>query len=365
MEFCASKASPHGQNWRTLLSGSLTDAEQLVRTFSSIHKGTIEQVIKTYPMRINPYYLSLIRRQGDPIWLQCVPDPREIREGHGEVDPLDDDKFSPLPGLIHKYPDRVVLLVTRRCAVLCRFCNRKAGFLKRPLPRPASLVGPWVRYIKANPQVRDVILSGGDPLLLSNSELHGILNAIRSIPSVEIIRIGTRVPCTLPPRVTPQLCRLLSGFHPLYIVTHFNHPWELTAEAQRACNALADAGIPLGCQTVLLKGVNDDPQVLRALFQGLLRLRVRPYYLFHLDSVSGALHFKTRIEDDMEILRSLIGHVSGLGIPHYALDLPAGGGKVFLWPSCIRGRSGGRLEVVDFRGQCHLFPLRPDDPFMT
>jgi lysine 2,3-aminomutase len=318
----------HRQPWEEILSQSITTAHELS---SSLHanEAEVREVIARYPMRINPYYLRLIREKGDPLYRQAVPSLREIASQEGYEDPLDEESLSPFPGLTHKYPDRVLFLVSGRCAVYCRFCNRK-----RKVGKPAMVTSETVReglaYIRKTPRVRDVLLSGGDPLLLPDRELHRILESLRLIPHVEIIRIGSRVPCTLPQRITPELVNMLRGFHPLYLNTHFNHPDEITEEASLACMRLADAGIPVGCQTVLLKGVNDDPTLMASLMKKLLFIRVRPYYLFQADLAKGTSHFWTTVDKGLSVISSLRRHCSGLCVPHYAIDLPGGGGKVLL-----------------------------------
>jgi len=316
------------QPWEEILSRSITSGRGPA-SLLEIDEEEAEKVIARYPMRINPYYLGLIKEKGDPFWLQAVPDIREITDQDGFEDPLDEEGLSPVPGLTHKYPDRVLFLVSGRCAMYCRFCNRK-----RKVGSPSMVTRESIRegiaYIRKTPQVRDVLLSGGDPLLLSDRELFRILSELRPISHVEIIRIGTRVPCTLPQRITPALANMLRGFHPLYINTHFNHPDEVTAEAGLACGRLSDAGIPIGCQTVLLKGVNDDPEVMASLMRKLLSIRVRPYYLFQADLARGTSHFWTGVKKGLDIITHLRKHCSGLCVPHYAIDLPGGGGKVVL-----------------------------------
>jgi lysine 2,3-aminomutase len=314
------------QPWEELLSRSITTAGEISSVVDA-NEAEVQEVAARYPMRINPYYLQLIREKGDPIYNQAVPCTQEISVQEGYEDPLDEEGLSPVPGLTHKYPDRVLFLVSGRCAMYCRFCNRK-----RKVGKPAMVTKESIRegisYIRKTPGVRDVLLSGGDPLLLSDGELYRILNDLRPIAHVEIIRIGTRVPCTLPQRITPELVNMLRGFHPLYINTHFNHPDEITAEASLACARLCDAGIPVGCQTVILKGVNDNPGIMVSLMKKLLSIRVRPYYLFQADLAQGTSHFWTPVEKGLQIITHLRTRCSGLCVPHYAIDLPGGGGKV-------------------------------------
>ena len=316
--------------WKELLSKSVTTIEDLGSHFE-ISEAGVGEVLSHYPMRINPYYLALIKKERDALYNQAVPDLREITDTGGYEDPLNEEGLSPVPGLTHRYPDRVLFLVSGECAMYCRFCNRKRK-VGRSLVVTEEMIREGLSYIKRTPKVRDVLLSGGDPLLLPDRKLHVVLSELRSISHVEIIRIGTRVPCTLPQRVTPELANLLTGFHPLYINTHFNHPREITPEAALACTRLADAGIPMGCQTVLLKGVNDDVGVMRLLMQKLLTIRVRPYYLFQADLVRGTAHFWTSIEKGLGIMERLRGHTAGLSMPQFVVDLPGGGGKVPLLP---------------------------------
>lgn len=300
--------------------------------------SAIERVVRQYPMRVNAYFLRLIREKGDPISRQCIPDPMEIYDTRGWGDPLNEEPTSPVRGLTHRYPDRVLLLISGRCPVYCRFCNRK-----RKVGHPAMVtrqtVQEGIAYIRRHREVRDVLLSGGDPLTLDDQELHEILAALRSVPHVEIVRIGTRVPCTLPQRVTPALARTLKKFHPLYISTHFNHPREITGEAVVACARLADAGIPLGCQTVLLKNVNDDPEVIKALMRRLVSIRIRPYYLFQADLARGTAHFWTPLDRGLEIMNRLQRELPGPCLPNFVVDLPGGGGKVALSPNAIADQS--------------------------
>jgi len=335
------------EKWERNLERSITSPEEL----SGLFRVTVAQladVVWRYPMRITPYYLSLITGPGDPIWRQCVPDAAELEDHCQSDDPLEEERLSPVPGLIHRYPDRVVWIVSSSCAVYCRFCMRKRGvgcYGMQPAAQDEALA-----YIAANPQIRDVILSGGDPLLLSDARLFNLLGALRKIPHVEIIRIGTRVPVTLPDRITPKLVRILKRHHPVFVNTHFNHPVEITPQSSKACALLADAGIPLGNQTVLLKGVNDDPQVMRRLMQGLLAIRVRPYYIHQMDLVKGTAHFRTPVSRGLEVLDALRGHTSGLAVPDYVIDLPGGKGKVEVASGSVK-REGSRLLITNYLGE--------------
>jgi lysine 2,3-aminomutase len=306
-------------------------------------------------MRVNPYVLSLIRTRGDPIYKQAIPDTAEITDKRGFEDPLNEEALSPVPGLTHKYPDRVLLLVSSQCAMFCRFCNRKRKVGKTSMVSKTTIT-EGIAYIKGTHEIRDVLLSGGDPLLLPDRDLHDILTRLRAIPHVEIIRIGSRVPSTLPQRVTARLTKLLQNFHPLYINTHFNHPLEITPESAAACNRLADAGVPLGCQTVLLRGVNDDWQVMKRLMQRLLTIRVRPYYLFQGDLAKGTAHFWTPLSKGRAIISRLQGHTSGLCVPQFAVDLPGGGGKIPIHGDHILKDGGDTLLCKNYKGNIYPYP---------
>jgi len=305
-------------------------------------------VAAIYPFRLTRHYFNLIRKQGDPLWLQAVPDPNELRQDTQLADPLNETGLSPVPGLIHRYPDRVVWLVSGSCAVYCRFCMRKRGV--GCSGAIATDIASSLAYIRENREIRDVILSGGDPLMLADEQLEKILSDLRTIPHVEIIRIGTRVPVTLPERITERLCSLLSRYHPLYINTHFNHPDEICSASKTACARLADAGVQLGNQTVLLKGVNDDPAVMAHLFRKLLQIRVKPYYLHQMDLVKGTSHFRTTVSQGLEIMAALRGNVSGMAVPYYVIDLPAGKGKVPLLPG-HEINPDGTLTLTTYKGE--------------
>ena len=307
-------------------------------------------VASVYPFRLSPTYAALVRQPGDPLWLQCIPDVRELEDDGQLPDPLAEASLSPVPGLIHRYPDRAVLLVSNQCPVYCRFCMRKRHVGAGEAPLSGAALEQALAYIAATPAIRDVILSGGDPLMLDDSSLRHILGRLRAIAHVAIIRIGTRVPVTLPERVTAELCVLLKRFHPLYVNTHFNHPAEITAASAHACGLLADAGIPLGNQTVLLAGVNDRVETMAELMTRLLEIRVRPYYIHQMDLVRGTAHFRTPVTKGLEIVRGLRGFVSGMAVPHYVIDLPDGKGKVALLPDDVE-REGDMLILRNYRGE--------------
>ena len=323
------------QHWHSLLSKSIEHPGDLPARFGA-DLSALKRVATVYPMRVNPYFLGLIKEKNDPLWLQAVPDERELQDTVCQEDPLDEENLSPVPNLVHKYPDRALFLVNSQCAVYCRFCTRKRKVGTAAMVVTRDTIRAGLDYLAKTPEIRDVLISGGDPLLLSDEKIDWLLAAVRRIPSIEIIRIGSRAPCTLPMRITTRLVRILKKYHPLYINTHFNHPTEITPAAAKACARLADNGIPLGCQTVLLRGVNDSPEIMKQLMHGLLRIRVRPYYLFQTDMTKGTNHFRTPVEKGQAIMRTLIGHTSGLAVPTYAVDAPGGGGKIPLTPNYIK-----------------------------
>ena len=319
------------EDWQRELQASITKPEDLARELGS-DPDAVRSLMKEYRVRITPQMLKLIKEKGDAIWKQVVPEAIEGDDLLASADPLNEDADSPVPHLVHRYPDRVLLMVTNQCPVYCRFCTRKRlvgkpGFIsKGDLERA-------VDYIKNHPEIRDVILSGGDPLLLTDDHLERVLKALRAVPHLEIIRIGSRVPGSLPSRITESLCAMVKKYHPIYMNLHFNHPDEITPEVKAACERLADAGIPLGSQTVLLKGVNDDPDVMKRLMQKLLTCRVKPYYLYQADLTQGTNHFRTTVEEGLEIIKAIQGHTSGMAVPHYVIDAPGGGGKIPLLPA--------------------------------
>jgi lysine 2,3-aminomutase len=341
------------EQWQKSLAKSVNSLEWLAERFG-IDPKPLEPVVERYPMRITPYYVGLISHIGDPIWRQCVPDPRELEDSHS-INSYNEAELSPVPGLIHRYPDRVVLLVSSACPTFCRFCMRKGWIRDKRGINLKESVDEAIQYIEKKPVIRDVILSGGDPLLLSDESLEDILNKLRRIPHLEIIRIGSRAPVTLPDRITLKLCRMLKRYHPLYVITHFNHPSEITLQSSKACIHLVDAGIPVGNQTVLLKGVNDDPPVMKKLMQRLLTIRVKPYYIHHTDLVRGTSHFRTSVEQGKKIMASLRGHTSGMATPYYVIDLPKGKGKVPILPDDVK-RSGKVLYLRNYRGEIIEYP---------
>lgn len=346
--------------WQKMIRDSIHSVDQLVEKFN-LDKRVAEKLDRFFQARINPYYLSLIRYPGDPIWLQCVPDENELIDIDAPEDPLGEDSMSPVPNITHRYPDRVLFLTTSQCGMYCRFCTRKRKVGDSSKISMRGLESAF-KYIEEHKEIRDVILSGGDPLMLTDTMLEKILQRLRSIPHVEIIRLGTRMPVVLPHRITPRLVKMLKKYHPIYVNTHFNHPWEITPESRRACELLADAGIPVGNQTVLMKGVNDDPEVIKELFRKLLLIRVRPYYLYQADLTKGANHFRTPVKVGLEIMDKLRGHTSGLAVPYYVIDAPGGGGKIPLLPQYILYQDDEKLILRNYKYETFVYPdVKPEE----
>jgi lysine 2,3-aminomutase len=315
---------------------------------------------------VTPSYFSLIDTQHPscPVRMQVIPRSGELRIEPGELeDPLGEDAHRPVAAIFHRYPDRCLLLALDRCAIYCRHCNRRrlVGQAESAISRQD--LNDAVDYIRRTPAIRDVLISGGDPLTLSTDRLEEIIAAVRSIDHVEIVRIGTRVPVVLPMRIDDALCAMLKRYHPLFINTHFNHPKELTPQARQACERLADAGIPIGNQTVLLRGVNSSARVLRKLFTELLRARVRPYYLFQGDVAEGTGHLRTSVETGIALMEQLRGHISGLAVPHLVIDTPGGMGKVSIGPDYVVERGPEHWMLRNYEGRTVKYPQPPEtDP---
>lgn len=313
----------------------------------------MEKVKRKYPMKTTRYYLSLIKEMGDPIWRQSIPDLEEIHDDFNVEDPLKEEEHTPVPNLVHKYPDRVLLLVSSKCAMYCRFCTRKRK-VGRIQQIPMEDVFRAIGYIEEHPEVRDVVVSGGDPLMRTDQEIEEILKRLRAIPHLEIIRIGTRMPCVQPQRITVRLANIIKKYHPIFMNLHFNHPDEITPESSSALRILADAGISLGSQTVLLKGVNDDPAVMVELMKRLVRNRVRPYYIYQCDLVKGVEHFRTPVETGIKIMKQIQGHTSGLCLPHFVIDGP--GGKVPISPQYVKDITPDQIIVTNFLDNLYTYP---------
>lgn len=339
---------------------NLADLTRLLQ-LSDDERSAVERHQGPLPVGITPYYASLLDplNPWQPLRRTMVMVNGEYQVSPGEArDPLNEDGHSPVPGLVHRYPDRVLFLVTGFCPVYCRYCTR-SRLVGSPGGEYRFVTAQWERaieYIAATPAIRDVLISGGDPLTLSDDKLEWLLSRLRAIPHVEFLRIGTKVPAALPQRITADLVRMLKRYHPLWMSIHFTHADELTPEVTRACARLADAGIPLGSQTVLLAGINDDVGTLKRLFQGLLKIRVRPYYLYQCDPVSGSAHFRVPVERGLALIRGLRGHTTGYAVPTYVIDAPGGGGKIPLFPDPVLGREGENLLVRNYEGKTYRYP---------
>jgi len=346
------------ERWQEILHESVTTVDELVARFGAenVDREAVQRAVDRFNMRITPAMLRHIRTPGDPFWNQFVPTPEELEIEDGIVDSLDEDADSPVPNLTHRYPDRVLFLVSPVCASYCRFCTRRRK-VGDPEKIPLNQFDSAFAYLREHTEVRDVVLSGGDPLMLSDRRIEFFLKTLREIRHIQILRIGTRIPCHLPERVTPELCAIIRRYHPVFINVHFNHPDELTPEAVRALGLLADAGVPLGCQTVLLRGVNDDPAVMKELMQRLLMARVRPYYIYQADVVAGGEHFRTSVEKGLEIIRALRGWTSGLAVPHYVIDAPGGGGKIPLLPEYVESITDDEIVLRNYAGEVYRYPL--------
>lgn len=341
-------------DWRWQLShrlNSIEDFEQILTLTASERKALSQPGL--FRVDITPYFASLIdpENPNDPIRKQIIPTEGEIDPFIGEMeDSLAEDAHSPVPGLVHRYPDRVLMLVTTQCASYCRYCTRSRIVGDPNQTFSSKDFEAQLNYLRKTPQVRDVLLSGGDPLTLAPKVLERLLTSLYEIPHIEIIRIGSRVPVFMPQRVTADLCDLLQRFHPLWLNIHVNHPNEITAELAEACDRLSRAGIPLGNQSVLLAGVNDDPHIQRRLVHDLVKIRVRPYYLYQCDLVPGAGHFRTPIGKGIELIESLRGHTSGFSVPTYVVDAPGGGGKIPLNPNYILSYSDHKVVLRNYEG---------------
>jgi lysine 2,3-aminomutase len=351
-------------NWRWQITNRIETYEQLKQYIDLSPKETA--ALKTekalFPFAVTPYYASLIDRfdYNDPLRKCVIPVTDEhLRSAEESDDPLHEDRQSPVPGIIHRYPDRVLFLVTPWCSTYCRYCTRSrmVGNHTIQLKPYKKMLSGAIEYIRSTKNIRDVLLSGGDPLTLDDLRLEWILKELRTIPHVEIIRIGTKVPVVLPQRITPHLVHTLRRFHPLWMSIHFTHPREITPEVQKACTSLADGGIPLGSQTVLLSGINDTTDVLKELFQKLMQIRVKPYYLYQCDPITGSKHFRTPVDKGIKIISELQGHTSGYAIPRYVIDAPGGGGKITVTSPTRRANKNGKyIKLTNYEGKIFFYP---------
>ncbi|NJB68300.1 lysine 2,3-aminomutase [Desulfobaculum xiamenense] len=344
-------------DWRWQVRNRLSTVEDFRRMLgvNALEAEAIAMQGLRLPVAVTPYYASLLTGLdcSEALRRCVIPAAAELDRSYGECgDPLAEDHDSPVPGIVHRYPDRVLFIATDICSTYCRYCTRSRLVGRKETRALRTRV--WdqaIDYVRRTPQVRDVLVSGGDPFLLPDSALEYILSRLRAIPHVEMLRLGTKTPMVLPQRITPALVRMLKRYHPLFVSIHCTHPGELTPEAGQACARLADAGIPLGSQTVLLSGVNDNTETMLALMRGLLKNRVRPYYLYQCDQVEGTAHFRTPLSRGIEIMRGLRGFTSGYAIPHFVVDLPGGGGKTPVLPEYFQGRDGDELIFKNYEGR--------------
>lgn len=342
-------------DWHWQMKNDIKDVETLSKVvpLSETEKKDIEAVLKRFRMAITPYYASLIDPTDKfcPVRLQAIPRlPETLEDAADEDDPLHEDVDSPVPGLTHRYPDRVLLLVTNICSMNCRHCTRRRLVGFEDLHMSDANIDAAVEYIRKTPIVRDVLISGGDPLVLSDEKLERVIRKLRAIEHVEIIRIGSRVPVVMPQRITDNLVSMLARYHPIYLNTQFNHPKEITAEARAACEKLASAGIPLGNQSVLLRDVNDCPMTMKKLMQLLLTIRVKPYYIYQCDLSMGISHFRTSVSKGIEIIENLRGHTTGMAVPTFVVDAPGGGGKTPVMPNYLITQNEKRIVLRNYEG---------------
>ncbi len=342
-------------DWKWQVKNRIETYEELSKyfTFSPEEAEGIKKALAKFRMAITPYYLSLIDPNDpyDPIRRQAIPAGEECNIAPADLnDPLHEDEDSPAPGLTHRYPDRVLFLITDMCSMYCRHCTRRRFAGQKDDESPSERIEKCLAYIEKTPQVRDVLLSGGDCLMVSDQKLEYIIQRLRKIPHVEIVRLGSRTPVVCPQRITPELCDMLKKYHPIWLNTHFNHPNEFTPEAEQALARLANAGIPLGNQTVLLRGVNDCVHVMKKLMHELVRNRVRPYYIYQCDLSMGLEHFRTPVSKGIEIIENLRGHTSGYAVPTFVVDAPGGGGKTPVMPQYVISQSPDKVILRNFEG---------------
>lgn len=352
---------PGWKDWHWQFKNRITDAEELSRWIpvSEKEKNEIAGVLHLFRMAVTPYYLSLIDPSvpEDPIRKQCVPSVLETLPcEHDLHDPLNEDGNMPVPHIVHRYPDRVLFLVTMECAEYCRHCTRRRMVGEADRAICGNELDTAIAYIRDHEEIRDVLISGGDPLTMSTESLERIIRRLREIRHVDIIRIGTRVPVVMPMRIDGELLSMLKKYQPIWINTHFNHPKEVTPEAEKACQMIADAGIPLGNQTVLLRGVNDDPEIMKELMLKLVHSRVRPYYLYQCDLSRGISHFRTPVETGIRIIRSLQGFISGYAVPKFVIDAPGGGGKVPVCYDYVVSHDENEYVLENYEGKIYRYP---------
>lgn len=350
-------------DWRWQNKHRINDVETLTKilNLSERTQSILEEVGQEYRWSISPYYLSLIdpKNEGDPIKLQAVPSALELK-GKGSPDPMAEEYTSPAPCITRRYPDRLIIKITNQCAMYCRHCQRRRAIGEVDRPEPREHLQEAIDYVREHEEIRDVLLTGGDAFLLSDNRIDWLLRSLREIPHLEVIRLGSRSLVTMPQRVTPGLVDILSRYHPIYVNTQFNHPQEITRESARACALLSMGGIPLGNQQVLLKGINDTPQIVKKMNHELLKIRVRPYYIFHAKAVQGTTHFRTRVEKGMEIMEHLRGQTSGLAIPTYIINAPHGYGKTPVLPEYLISWGAKSVKMRTWEGRVMDYPNEED-----
>ncbi|MGB5988409.1 MAG: lysine 2,3-aminomutase [Marinifilaceae bacterium] len=342
-------------DWTWQVKNRVETLDQLkaLMTLTEEEEEGVKKSLATLRMAITPYYMSLIDPTNPhcPVRKQAIPTGAEVHQADADLlDPLHEDEDSPTPGLTHRYPDRVLFLITDMCSMYCRHCTRRRFAGQKDAQTPSDRIQKAIDYIAATPQVRDVVLSGGDALMISDAMLESIIKRLRDIPHVEIIRIGSRTPVVCPQRITDGLVNMLKKYHPIWLNTHFNHPNEITPEATEACAKLANVGVPLGNQSVLLAGINDSTSIMKTLVHGLVKIRVRPYYIYQCDLSMGLEHFRTPVSKGIEIIENLRGHTSGYAVPTFVVDAPGGGGKIPVMPNYVISQAPGKVILRNFEG---------------
>lgn len=364
-EFFPEVSDEQWNSWHWQVKNRIETLEQLKKyiELTPEEEEGVKESLKTIRMAITPYYLSLIEKDNPdcPVRKQSIPTTSELIKSPFDLeDPLHEDSDAPVPGLTHRYPDRVLFLITDMCSMYCRHCTRRRFAGQSDAASPSERIEKGLQYIAKTPQIRDVLLSGGDALLVSDSRLEYIFKRLREMPHVEIIRIGTRTPVVLPQRITPEFCEMVKKYHPVWLNTHFNHSNEITTESRAACERLANAGVPLGNQTVLLRGLNDCTHVMKRLVHDLVKMRVRPYYIYICDLSMGLSHFRTPVSKGIEIIENLRGHTSGYAVPTFVVDAPGGGGKIPVMPNYIISQAPGRVVLRNYEGVITTY-AEPDD----
>lgn len=355
---------PLWNDWRWQFANRITNTEMLSKIIdlSEQDKADITKCLEKFRMAITPYYASLIKTndKNDPIRRQAIPSIEETYFCKNDLsDPLNEEADSPVPHVVHRYPDRVLLLISYICSMYCRHCTRRRAVGEEDKIITGKELQLALNYIRSHTEIRDVLISGGDPLVMNTKRLEHIIAKLRAIPHVDIIRIGTRVPVVMPMRITPELLNMLKKYQPLWINTHFNHPYEITPEAERACSAIVNAGIPLGNQSVLLRGINDNAEIMKELLLKLVHMRVRPYYLYQCDLSRGISHFRTDVDTGIEIMHKLTGYISGYAVPKYVIDSPFGGGKIPINYDYVISKNDHEIILENYQGNTYKYPFPP------